>query len=145
MKGNKLWTDSGSTTYQTGNAHPLRMKKMTDLPEILDEILIDTYETGMLHGEAQNNSVGVTLTQRETSILAPRSEAQSSIYEAMLEVIGPYFTQTERHWSNEDADFCGHDGTMIDNRCICEELNALKMYQRQALKKWAYGNDKEDK
>lgn len=59
--------------------------------------------------------------------------------EKVLEVIGDDFTQTERHWSNEDSDWCGHGGTMIDTRCICDELNALKGYQREALNKLIRG------
>ena len=54
------------------------------------------------------------------------SEAQSRIYEAMPEMIG----KTEKGGSYSMA---------VISR------NELRSEQRAALKKWAYGNDKEDK
>ena len=62
-----------------------------------------------------------------------KRQAKQAINAYILEIIGEDFTQQERHWSDERADWCGRGGTMIDTRCICDQLNALKAEQRNKL------------
>lgn len=55
--------------------------------QVLERPLIDLYETAMLHGEAQANSVGVTLSQRETAILVALNEAMAAHQDSVREAV----------------------------------------------------------
>ena len=50
--------------------------------EILERILIDLYESAMLHGESQANGVGVTLPHREQTILLAERQINELLEEA---------------------------------------------------------------
>lgn len=77
-----------------------------------------------------NKMYGFAKFEDEDSFDACKDQLKALI---AAEVIGEDVTQNERHWSNEDADWCGRGGTMIDTRCICDHLNAAKAEQRERL------------
>lgn len=60
----------------------------------LERLLIELYETALLHGEAQANGVGVTLPQRETTILVALNEALAAHQDSVREKVNDFIRLT---------------------------------------------------
>lgn len=100
--------------------------------------ILDKYREDVMLAAQGINSDNQTYKDSAINVAAlsglnTKSDIKALFKELMVEVIGEYVTQTERHWSDNRADWCGRGGTMIDTRCICDELNALKAEQLSKL------------